>query len=87
MMKTVTLKIERFDPEKDQRSYWYEGHSCLDLLRRWQEGETPEVVAFLQRKLDGLPFAEHTHQIREATTTGHAGGGLLQRLVHGRLVF
>jgi len=64
----------------------YEGHYCLDLLRRWQAGETPEVVAFLQRKLDGLPFAELTRQIREATTAGHAGDGLLHRLVHGRLV-
>jgi hypothetical protein len=64
----------------------YEGQQCLSLLRRWQEGETAAVVAFLQRKLGGLPFADLTRQIQEATTVRQADDGLLQRLVHGRLV-
>ena len=64
----------------------YEGRSCLDLLRRWQEGETAAVVAFLQHKLDGLPFADLTRQIEEATTVRHADDGLVRRLAHGRLV-
>jgi hypothetical protein len=64
----------------------YEGHHCLRLLQRWQEGEADEVIAFLHRKLDGLPFAELTRQIQEAKTTRHAGDGLVRRLVHGRLV-
>jgi len=64
----------------------YEGHHCLRLLQRWQEGEADEVIAFLHRKLDGLPFAELTRQIQEAKTTRHAGDGLARRLVHGRLV-
>jgi hypothetical protein len=64
----------------------YEGLYCLDLIRRWQEGETADVVAFLQRKLDGLPFADLTRQIEEASATHHAGDGLARRLAHGRLV-
>jgi len=64
----------------------YEGQQCLSLLRRWQEGETAAVVAFLQRKLGGLPFADLTRQIQEATAVRQAADGLLQRLVHGRLV-
>src|SRR5437588_3783573 len=62
----------------------YEGRLCLELLRRWQEGETADVIAFLQRKLDGLPFADLTRQIHEARASRHAGDGLAQRLVHGR---
>jgi hypothetical protein len=64
----------------------YEGQYCLNLLQHWQAGETAAVVAFLQRKLDGLPFADLMHQIEEAKTVLHAGDGLLQRLLHGRLV-
>ncbi len=64
----------------------YEGQHCLRLLQRWQEGETDEVIAFLHRKLDGLPFAELTRQIQQASTMHQAGDGLVRRLVHGRLV-
>ncbi len=64
----------------------YEGQHCLCLLQRWQEGETDEVIAFLHRKLDGLPFAELTRQIQQASTMHQPGDGLVQRLVHGRLV-
>jgi hypothetical protein len=64
----------------------YEGQHCLSLLQHWQAGETTAVVAFLQRKLDGLPFADLMHQIEEAKTVRHAGDGLLRRLLHGRLV-
>lgn len=64
----------------------YEGQHCLSLLQRWQAGETAAVVAFLQRKLDGLPFADLIRQIQEAKTVRHAGDGLLRRLLHGRLV-
>ncbi len=63
----------------------YEGHLCLELLRGWQEGEIADVVAFLQRKLDGLPFADLTRQIHEARYR-HKDDGLARRLVHGRLV-
>lgn len=64
----------------------YEGQQCLSLLQGWQAGETAAVVAFLQRKLGGLPFADLTRQIQEATAVRQADDGLLQRLVHGRLV-
>ncbi len=63
----------------------YEGEHCLKLLRGWQEGDTSEVVAFLQRKLDMLPFAELTHQIHEARQLG-GDYGLSRRLVHGRAI-
>ncbi len=63
----------------------YEGRYCLELLRRWQEGETADVIAFLHRKLDGLPFAELTRQIQEAMTASKADNGLVRRLMHGRL--
>jgi hypothetical protein len=63
----------------------YEGRYCLHLLQRWQEGETADVIEFLYRKLDGLPFAELTRQIQEAKTARSADDGLVRRLVHGRL--
>jgi len=64
----------------------YEGRYCLELLRRWQEGESADVVAFLQRKLDGLPFAELTRQIEEAKAAPQAEDALTRRLIHGRLI-
>jgi hypothetical protein len=64
----------------------YEGKTCLELLRRWQEDEdTADVIAFLQRKLDTMPFADLTRQVHQARHT-HVDDGLLQRLTHGRLV-
>ena len=63
----------------------YEGRHCLELLRRWQEGDTADVVAFLQRKLDMLPFADLTRQIQHARQMG-GEEGLAQRLLHGRLI-
>src|SRR5690242_15698501 len=56
----------------------YEGRYCLELLRRWQEGESADVVAFLQRKLDGLPFAELTRQIQEARSAHQADDNLVR---------
>src|SRR5712691_2602765 len=44
----------------------YEGKYCLELLGVWQEGDNTDVVAFLQRKLDMLPFADLTRQYHEA---------------------
>lgn len=61
----------------------YEGSYCLRLLLRWQEGETADVVDFLQRKLDMMPFADLTRQISEARSH-HQDDGLAPRLVHGR---
>src|SRR5579863_3019091 len=61
----------------------YEGSYCLHLLLRWQEGETADVVDFLQRKLDTMPFADLTRQISEAKVH-HKDDGLAHRLIHGR---
>ena len=62
----------------------FEGSYCLDLLRRWQMGDTTDVIVFLHAKLDGFPFIELTHQITDAKTTHSADDGLVRRLVHGR---
>ena len=61
----------------------YEGRYCLELLLRWQEGETADVVNFLNRKLDMLPFADLTRQISEALKH-HKDDGLARRLMDGR---
>lgn len=63
----------------------YEGRYCLELLQRWQEGDTADVVEFLHRKLDGFPFADLTRQIHEARYH-HKDDGLERRLIHGRLI-
>ncbi len=63
----------------------YEGQHCLELLKAWQEGDNTDVVAFLQRKLDMLPFVDLTRQYHEALQ--HGGYfGLARRLAHGRLI-
>nr|BBH91967.1 hypothetical protein KTA_01660 [Thermogemmatispora argillosa] len=66
----------------------YEGERCLRLLRAWQEeGETAEVVAFLQRRLDAMPFADLTRQIQVMGRQAHGEQEvLLRRLRHGRAV-
>ncbi len=61
----------------------YEGTHCLQLLRNWQEGETADVIDFLQRKLDMMPFADFTRQIHQAKSH-HKGDGLSHRLIEGR---
>src|SRR5579864_3188456 len=63
----------------------YEGRYCLELLLRWQEGETADVVDFLQRKLDTMPFADLTRQISEARAH-QKGDGVARRLLDGRSV-
>jgi hypothetical protein len=63
----------------------YEGSYCLRLLLRWQEGETADVVEFLQRKLDMMPFGDLTRQIAEARAH-QKGDGLARRLLDGRRV-
>jgi hypothetical protein len=63
----------------------YEGRHCLELLHSWQKiGTNADVVAFLQRKLDTLPFADLTRQLYQADL--HDGDyGLARRLRHGRI--
>lgn len=63
----------------------FEGTYCLQLLLRWQEGEAADVVDFLQRKLDTMPFADLTRQIHEAESY-YKGDGLAHRLIDGRHV-
>ncbi len=63
----------------------YDGRYCLELLRGWQEGDTADVVDFLNRKLDMMPFGDLTGQIYEARHL-HKNDGLARRLEHGRLV-
>src|SRR5207237_9918960 len=63
----------------------YEGCFCLELLQRWQEGDTASVVAFLDRKMHMLPLADLTHQIHEAHYQ-YQDEAMAKRLIHGRLV-
>jgi hypothetical protein len=62
----------------------YEGERCLRLLRGWQQGETAEVIAFIHRKLDNLPFGEVSRQIEQAARNGDAQTA--SRLGAGRVV-
>ncbi len=62
----------------------YEGPRALDLLRGWQQGDAASAVAFLQSKLDSLPFADLTRQIQDALAAGQTV--LAERLTHGRAV-
>ncbi|MGH2515891.1 MAG: hypothetical protein ACRDHP_09580 [Ktedonobacterales bacterium] len=62
----------------------YEGRRCLELLREWQHGETANVIAFLQEKLDLLDFAGLTRQRQAAIAAGSMA--LAGRLAHGRAV-
>lgn len=64
----------------------YEGSYCLNLLQNWQKkGECAEVVAFLTRKLDTLPFEDITRQIEQARRSeSETEGGLTRRLIEGR---
>ena len=68
-------------PKNIQR---YEGGYCLELLRDWQQGRTADVVAFIHRKLDRLPFAELTQGIEAAILAADAA--LVRRLTSGRIV-
>jgi hypothetical protein len=62
----------------------YEGPRALEVLRRWQDGDAASVVAFLQAKLDALPFADLTRQMQEALKAGQTE--FAERLTHGRVV-
>ncbi len=61
----------------------YEGAFCLELMRRWQEGQTADVVDFLNHKLDMLPLSDLTRQIHNAKLAG-LDDGLVRRLMEGR---
>ncbi len=63
----------------------YEGRHCLELLQQWQEGDTASVVDFLNRRLDTLPLPDITRQLQQLRQQ-HQDKGLVQRLMHGRLV-
>lgn len=63
----------------------YEGRRCLELLRLWQRGQNAEVVDFLTRKLDALPFSEITTQL-EGTRGRQDEQSMTRRLQHGRLI-
>lgn len=62
----------------------YDGQYALRLLRSWQAGESGDVVAFLERKLDLTPFAEITREYERAERQGNHA--LARRLAHGRWV-
>lgn len=63
----------------------YEGERCLNLLRNWQSGRSAELVDFLQRKLNGLPYAEVSRQL-ETARMGSELSAVALHLERGRLV-
>lgn len=63
----------------------YEGRYCLELLQRWQTGEVAGIVAFLQRKLDALPFTGVTREV-EAVRRDADASVMVAALEHGRIV-
>jgi len=63
----------------------YEGCYCLELLQRWQEGDTASVAAFLERKMYTRSLADLTQQIHEARYQ-YKDEAMAKRLIHGRLV-
>ncbi|QBD82280.1 hypothetical protein EPA93_42410 [Ktedonosporobacter rubrisoli] len=64
----------------------YEGERCLKLLRSWQgDGNTADVIAFLDRKLDMLPLSGITQQLQDARRTAR-NESLTNRLAHGRMI-
>jgi hypothetical protein len=62
----------------------HEGQHALELLCQWQEGQTANVVSFLELKLDYAPFGEISRNIEAATERGESA--LARRLVHGRTI-
>lgn len=63
----------------------YGGGQCLELLRRWQTGDSADVVAFLQQKLDMVPFGELTRQYQQARSAS-VEHSLTKSLAYGRSV-
>ncbi len=70
----------------------YDQHRALGLLLAWQEGATADVVAFLEHKLDLLPFAQLTRRLhvaqREVQQLPPAAedAAIADRLRHGRAI-
>jgi hypothetical protein len=61
----------------------YDGRHAVQVLAAWQDGATAEVVAFLQARLDLLPYAAITRQWQAAVQMGDERRA--SRLHRGRL--
>jgi len=66
----------------DDRFERYEGQYALELLRQWQEGNTADLVDFLELKLDYAPFGLIMRSFEAAVRNGDRA--LARRLAHGR---
>jgi hypothetical protein len=62
----------------------YDRRRALDLLLAWREGDSAAVVAFLEEKLDMLPFTELMGQIQDAAAAKN--DAVVARLRHGRAI-
>lgn len=85
--KDMLLSVPNLGRRKrgsQERFERYEGQHALELLADWQEGQTADVVAFLELKLDYAPFREVTRSIDAAARSGNQA--LVRRLSHGRNV-
>ncbi len=68
----------------DDRFERYEGQYALELLRQWQQGNTANLVEFLELKLDYAPFGQITQSFEAAAWRGDYA--LARRLAHGRMI-
>lgn len=63
----------------------YRGDEALARLGRWQAGDSTSVVALLEERLDGHPFAQITAEMAAAQSQPDQAA-MAARLAHGRLV-
>lgn len=83
--KDALLSVPQTRPRYDQRR-------ALNLLLAWQEGDIASVVAFLEHKLDMLPFAQLTRHLQEAQQEAQQrqpaaeDAAVVDRLRHGRAI-
>jgi hypothetical protein len=84
--KDMLLSVPTFSGRRKRgsggRYERFEGQHALELLCAWQQGETADVVAFLEMKLGQSSFADITRNIGDAARRGDRT--LVRRLMHGR---
>ncbi|HEV7129830.1 MAG TPA: hypothetical protein VGN32_20525 [Ktedonobacterales bacterium] len=66
----------------------YEGEECLRLMRQWQDGDSADVMALLERKLDGSSLADLTRTLELVSDAASAQerDGFARTLRRGRQV-
>ncbi|HEX6540851.1 MAG TPA: hypothetical protein VF040_03780 [Ktedonobacterales bacterium] len=81
-MLLSVLNLGRRRKGTNDRFERYEGQRALELLCEWQEGQTANVISFLELKLNYAPFSQITQNLDEAVARGDSA--VARRLTHGR---